>query len=385
MKITFSSILMAVFWSGILVGIIYRMRKKSYFVKSFGIGCIVLVYLLCVLRMLLPIDFSFTQGIPIRGIFSDINEVLYIKKYSFGKWNFIIGDIFFVIWLLGFVILMLWFLCEYRKINRMLAFLPERSDEQCMTALNKVYEKKGKVRKVTILKNGEMEMPIGVGIWKRKILLPDGEYTDQELYYILLHEYTHFLNGDLMIKMLTYVFCCIFWWNPLVYFLKKDLDRNLEMKCDLCVTEKITLNEAAEYLETIVATLKSSGKRMDFPALHGTVALANNKEDEMVERFQLVLKSQKSKRDNRKNVVIWLVVFSVIWLASYSFVPLPSYEAPIEEIITEPGVIELTPDNSYVIIKNGKYYWIVEGYPDDEITEESAKQLESDGFEIRKE
>ncbi len=383
MKITFSSILMAVFWSGILVGIIYKLRKKFYFVKSFGIGCIVLVYLFCVLRMLLPIDFSFTQGIPVRGIFSDVYEVLFMTKYSFEKCSFIIGDVFLGIWLLGFVVLMLQFLYEYRKISRVLFSLPKRTDEQYMTALNKVYERKGKIRNVTILTNEEIVMPIGVGICKWKILLPDCEYTDQELYYILLHEYTHFLNGDLMIKMLTYVFCCIFWWNPIIYFLKKDLDRSMEMKCDLYITEKLTLNETAEYLETIVATLKSSGKRMNFPTLHGAVALANNKEDEIIERFQLVLKNRKNKEKNRKSTVVWAVMVFLVWCVSYWFVPLPSYEAPVEEIEDEPGSVAITPDNSYVIIKNGKYYWVVEGYPDEEITEKEAKELEYDGLEIR--
>lgn len=400
MKITFSSVLTAVFWSGILVAMIYRIRKKSYFVKSFGIGCVILVYLFCALRMLMPIDFSFTQGIPVRGIFSDIYEILYMTEYSFGNYNFVIGDVFGILWLSIFFVLMMRFVDEYGKISKAITLLMERSDEQCMTALKKVYAKKyssgssfwrrkrteiikGITGNVTILTNREIQIPIGVGIWKRKILLPDQEYTDQELYYILLHECTHFSNGDIVIKMLIHIFCCMFWWNPMVYLLKKDLDRNLEMKCDLCITEKLTLDEAAEYLETIVSTLKSSGKKIDFPTLHGTAALASNKEDEMTERFQLILKNRKNKGSAKKGAVIWVVIVCVIWLVSYCFVPLPSYETPIEEIEDEPGAVAITPDNSCVIIKAGKYYWVVEGFPDEEITEEEAKDLENAGFEIK--
>lgn len=45
MKITFYSIIMAVFSSGALIGIIYKVRKKACFSKRFGYICIVLMYL----------------------------------------------------------------------------------------------------------------------------------------------------------------------------------------------------------------------------------------------------------------------------------------------------------------------------------------------------
>lgn len=383
MRITFSSIVMAVFFSGILAGVLWGMRKRSYFIKTFDIRCMVLVYLFCILRMLLPIDFSFTQGIPIRGIFSDIYDVLCLKQYVVLDYAFTISDMFLGIWLSGYMALLLRFVYEYRKTDRILLTAAVRSDEQCMMTLNKVYETKGKARKVTILTNGEIQMPVGIGIWNRKILLPDQNYTNQELYYILLHEYTHFLNGDLVVKVLTHIFCCIFWWNPLVYFLKKDLDKSLEIKCDLCITENLAVSEASEYLETIVSTLKSSGERKRFSYLNRAAALADNQDDELVERFRMVLKNQKSKSRSGRGIAVWLAVVCIVWAGSYSFLPLPSYEAPIEEIEDEPGSFAITPDNSYVLIKNGKCYWVVEGYPDEEITEEEAKELEYDGLEIR--
>ena len=46
---------------------------------------------------------------------------------------------------------------------------------------------------------------------------------------------------------------------------------------------------------------------------------------------------------------------------------------------------EITPDNSYIVQKNGKYYWRVEGVPDEEITEEFAQELSDSGFSIKKE
>lgn len=78
-------------------------------------------------------------------------------------------------------------------------------------------------------------------------------------------------------------------------------------------------------------------------------------------------------------------VFAISFIASYSFVPQQFYEPPNEEIETGADVYEITPDNSYIIQKNGKYYWRVEGVPDEEITEEFAQELSDSGFSIKKE
>ena len=69
------------------------------------------------------------------------------------------------------------------------------------------------------------------------IYLPKCEYSEEELYYILLHECTHFANGDLYIKWLTQICRCLCWWNPLVYKMQDMLEKNLEIRCDLTVTE----------------------------------------------------------------------------------------------------------------------------------------------------
>ena len=177
-------------------------------------------------------------------------------------------------------------------------------------------------------------------------------------------------------------FCCIFWWNPILYLLVKDLDQSLEIKCDLCITEKLSSIETSEYLQTIVATLKAAGERKRRIGFNGTVALGKGKRNELLERFEYVLKNQKSKDQGRKAIVVWIVAVCAVWFASYAVVPLPSYEAPIEEIITEPGTVEMTPENTYVIYENGIYKIFVNGKLDGTCKKKYADLLEKSGFEI---
>ena len=385
MKVTPISVLVAVLWSGILIGMVYWMRRKSQYVRKFGITCIIMVYLFCIVRVLLPIDFSFTRGIPLRGAFSDVYHVLWMEKYTAAGFDFYIGTVLCGIWIGVSILLILRFGLEYRSMCSTLKKLSVREDDQCTDLLCKVFEETGKKHRVMVCKDAGICMPMGIGIRQWHILLPDQEYTDEELYYILLHEYTHFLNGDLVIKILVHIYCCIFWWNPFVYLLKKDLDQSLEIKCDLCVTENMSYKDTADYLQTIVSSLKAMGGKRKSAAVNNSVSLGKGSKNEVLERFKTVQKNKENSAKSVKYAMAWMSVFAISFIASYSFVPQQFYEPPNEEIETGADVYEITPDNSYIVQKNGKYYWRVEGVPDEEITEEFAQELSDSGFSIKKE
>ena len=386
MDFSFYSVLMAVFSSGILIGILYPIRKKSYFAKKFGYVCIVLMYLLCILRIILPIDFSFTKGISKRGIYSDVCDILCFDKYRIGNYEFVIAEALLIIWVFVAFVKIGKFLLEYKNTERVLSMFPERKDMQCSRVMQRVFEETGKQHDVTICYSEGIHMPMGMGIRKWRIYLPKQEYTDKELYYILLHEYTHFLNGDLFVKVLSYILCCIFWWNPFVYLMKKDLDKSLEKKCDLSIVEKLSIYESADYLQTIVDSLKASYGKKQFFGVHYSVSLGNGKNDEMTERFRIVLENKKNEKKNIKSIISCFLVFGIVWIASYSVILLPSYEPPIEEIEDVPGAVALMPDCVYILYENEKYYFVdklEETIVKTEIDEGLAIELENSGCEIR--
>lgn len=382
MKISVFSFLWAVLWSGILISVSYWIRKKHFLIKQFGVAYMTILYLFCAIRMILPIDFSSTKGIYLEGKFAEIYDALCFKKYRIGTVEITPLAGLVMIWLTIAGILLLHFAHEYRSMKKLVRCYEKREDIQCANILQKVFESKTG-RKISVSKSKDVAVPMGIGIWDRTILLPDKDYSDQELYYILLHESTHFLNKDLLVKMLIHIYCCVFWWNPIIYLLRKDLDQTLEIKCDLHATEDLSPGDTADYLRTIVETLKDSS---DKTARYGAAALVGHGGDEVVERFQVVLKNQINRGTSKGLIVICSGILMFLICASYSFLPVPVIQPPIEEIITGPNTYELTPDNSYIVRNgNGKYYWIMEGVMNDEIDQELALELEVDGFDIREE
>ena len=170
----------------------------------------------------------------------------------------------------------------------------------------------------------------------------------------------------------------------MVYLLKKDLDQSLELKCDLCITENLSSCEAANYLQTIVSTLKASGKRRRFMIMNDASAMASGKKSEIVERFEYILENQKSTGRKGRSLAIWIIAFCFVWVSSYSFIPLPSFEPSVPDFGMGRDCLEITPDNFSILYKNGKYYWFIEGQMKEEVPESSAKILEHSGFEIRR-
>ena len=96
-------------------------------------------------------------------------------------------------------------------------------DEQTNALLKQVQQQTRRIIKVQGYTAASVESAFGIGVIHKRIILPDKDYTEAELHYVLLHEYTHFLNHDTIVKQLVTLFCIIFWWNPVVYLLQKRI------------------------------------------------------------------------------------------------------------------------------------------------------------------
>lgn len=206
---------------------------------------------------------------------------------------------------------------------------------------------------------------MGMGVFRKMILLPEKEYTDEELYYILLHEYTHFRHGDTCTKMLLRIFCCIFWWNPFGKLLERDVDRILEINCDRSVTKEMSKASVVAYLETIIHTIKETDSQKGrMQTTVGTALFHQDANDEILERFQLLVKGQADEKNKGHRFHKGLVLLVILLLFSYTFEIQPSFEPPESDM--EEG-IELTRYNTFLIdYGDGTYDWIFKGEDGDE-------------------
>lgn len=86
--------------------------------------------------------------------------------------------------------------------------------------------------KTQLLECCKIASPMMIGFFKPTILIPNTDYSDDELLVILKHELTHYKRGDIWYKLLLVIANSIHWFNPLVYLMSRQANRDLEYSCD---------------------------------------------------------------------------------------------------------------------------------------------------------
>lgn len=354
MRITFFSLFMSVIWSSFLVIFNHFCRKKHSFIRQLGITNILFLYMFSVVRMIIPYEFSFTRVIPPQGVLNNLFRDTSISK---SVTQISIFSVLEAIWGIVSAILIVCFVFRYMRAMRKFSSYSIRKDEQCCRIFNRVLNVSKTQMKIAIRSSSDISIPIGVGIFRKSIILPDEDYSDSELYYILRHEYTHFQNKDLIIKILINIYGCIFWWNPAIYLLKKDLAQILEIKCDLDVTDNMANHNKAEYLATIVTMLKNAGAKKREKAFYGTTALVSKDyNSEIIERFKLV---SAGYGYNKKSVLVtgsWFFIFFMLIFLSYSFVIRPDYGPSMTSVGTNPEAPKPTGNSYFIECVDDTYY-----------------------------
>ena len=154
----------------------------------------------------------------------------------------------------------------------------------------------------------EVSVPLGVGLFRKRIFLPREDYSQEELSVILRHESTHFQKGDLWIKFLLCVFCCLFWWNPAVYLLQKDVEQLLELRCDASVTRNLTKAEKNAYLTVLLNAVKHAASREDNTlSFVGAQLFSTRRHSSLAERFREVMAKPTPQKKGRVCASVFLV------------------------------------------------------------------------------
>lgn len=378
MQITIFSFLSALLWSSLLIVAIYLLRHTR-FKQHFGVLPMVLLYLFCAVRLFLPLEFSHTLIAADDVIYPYIYNLLTQKHIMLANKPLVL--ILCAVWLLGFCVLLFRFARQYRKAIRSVEHYAEPWDERTNTLLKQVQQQTRRTIKVQGYIATSVESAFGIGVIRKRIILPNKDYTEAELRYVLLHEYTHFLNHDTVVKLLVTLFCIIFWWNPVVYLLQKDLEQNLEIKCDLSVARTLCSKERAEYLRTILALMKQSDRKHRIP--FAAAALFRTDADAAIkERFETVM-AYSANRRNRAASAVFTSVFTVLLIASYTVLPQPQFAAPKS---TEPQTVDFNSDTAYIKQDHVGEYWLcIQNEQPIRLTEEDVEFYKRLNFQIIKE
>jgi beta-lactamase regulating signal transducer with metallopeptidase domain len=107
-------------------------------------------------------------------------------------------------------------------------------------------------RQVRLLCAPHIQTPLVTGLWRPTVILPDGDFSQDELRYIFLHELTHVKSHDLWVRAAALAAMVIHWYDPLVYLLAHRIQTLSEQSCDERVAKPLTHQERYAYGKTIL-------------------------------------------------------------------------------------------------------------------------------------
>lgn len=338
------------------------MRKSKYSVGFFGVNTIILLYCICIIRMIVPIEiFQFQTVINDYVVYPKIVDIL---SFEFIKYSSLsILSLLFSVWAVVSIALIISLFVRYRRAAEFYSKIS--IDNQVLKdrieRLN--YLTENNKRSIAVKISTSVDSPMTYGFFKKSILLPDCDYTDTELRYILRHECCHIRNHDIWIKLLIEIYCRIFWWNPLSYLLKKDLDFCLEMKCDYRVTKELTAEQHIEYFEVLLSFLKKNSKSCNNSnrLMSSSFSKINGKE-RVLHRFSAIAEDTAfNKKNIFVNILSCLAVFVVV-CTSYAIIIQPAGNPTAEDytydVINGEDIIIADDTNSYILVtSDGSYYF----------------------------
>ncbi len=381
MQITVYSVIMTVLWSSLLI-IFFSILQRNYRLLDIcSVSGILLLYLFCMIRMFVPIEFFWVTIIHSDRIFNFLHTFFYSTVPLPGHDGMEVKNLLMSIWIIVSIFLLIRLIIHYLRMNRNIAKLSWIKDEELDSILMDIEKKQKQSLKVKVVRSSEIDTPLGVGIIQKWILVPDRKYSRKDLFYIIRHEYMHHKNHDLFVQMLVNILCVIYWWNPFVYLLRMDIEHSFEMRCDQTVVHGMDDGEIADYLETLLAVFQlREGDKKD--EKYATGMLGRNNWDAIRRRFNTLLRESAVGYKTYGKQVAAIVMLAVLIL-SYSFIIQPKILPTDTDMGISSSVHKVETNTSYILhYKDGTYELITPGAEHVVLDEDMVQQMMEDGFQI---
>lgn len=306
---------------------------------------------LILIRMMIPFNFPFTQTIVSYKILPPVSRVLF---HYFGDTRIGLAHILFVIWIavsIGKLIYLIRRQILYRACLRPFVIRDKSKYPQLFRILEKCDASFSAVCVVPTKIS-----PTVFGIFKPILVLPDCEFKDQDLYYICLHEAEHCRNHDLWLRLFLDLVICTQWFNPLVYFMNRQLTLAFELSNDRVILKTLDEMQRTEYAECVLKMVRYQNQKNK--AMGSSLSFAQVNRSNVRTRVRYILaKEETRKKKHHISAILNYVVIGVVVFIAFVFVP----EAYVTDGIQDNSVVSVEDYDTYFLEREGVFWLYSKG------------------------
>lgn len=153
-----------------------------------------------------------------------------------------------IIWVFGIILSLTIKIVDYKNFLSYLCSSNKKvTDQKQLSVLDDVTMDLHIKSNIPLYENSLVISPMLAGLFHPFIVLPQKGIKEEQLYYILAHELTHYKRKDLWYKWLFQLTWSIHWFNPLLYFINREINTLCELSCDEKVMGFLKNEERSAY------------------------------------------------------------------------------------------------------------------------------------------
>jgi uncharacterized protein YjbI with pentapeptide repeats/beta-lactamase regulating signal transducer with metallopeptidase domain len=146
-------------------------------------------------------------------------------------------------------------LCRYRRLRKLISNGRKVGDDRVARIYEEVLAAMGWKREAELLECS-CPGPMAAGLARKRILLPAGvKFSSAEWRVILAHEAAHVKRRDVAVEFAQSLVQLVWWFNPLVWMLNRQIRRTREECCDEVLLARKAV-EAEDYCDTLIKTAR---------------------------------------------------------------------------------------------------------------------------------
>lgn len=339
MHLTISSILTACILDSLMILIFGFVVRKSSMIRRVGPECGILILVCMVIRMLFPVELWCTYSLRVRHVLPAVRTVLTYelvqRPHIVRIWDVLMG-----LWAAGAI----WKLGRgfylYRRMKQLFRLFPSKSLGDFLRERGLYGLVDDADEKISVAVTELVKTPCLFGLKNEWILLPEDNYTGEELSYIIRHEIMHQKRRDVLRKISIDILCTVFWWNPVFRYLKKTVFHMIEISNDLVLTEGMSNREKVAYMEC----LRNVAARIRKQEIPFGVTFSKSSSGELRQRLCLIGEKTGHQSRLRKGMVLLSIAMLCL-----------SFLIILEPVTDAPEGTPMTKENTY-LIQNGETY-----------------------------
>lgn len=298
-------------------------------ISKYGTSVIGFLTVCCIVRILLPVEFPKHQYILADNfLYSWI--VKHFKFVLHPDFRDNLLAVLIVIWICGSVFSILRLMKKSREVQKVIRANACTDNPRAAEILASIDSECPLPVRVC----SGISVPVLAGYFRPAIYFPDYPYTDEQLRYVILHEYTHWKRHDIWKKLLMNVICVLIWWNPAVYVIRKEVTQLIEFRCDKTLSKDFSEEEILNYLDILLTSFERAQNPLIKTNLYTIEFVNTSKQYTIRQRFDLLLQ-RYTVTDCRWLMQTLIVLLGLGWMfCSYYFILQTKYAASEDALWT---------------------------------------------------